>query len=157
MTAPVRAIGEEDCRKLMQVNAEAGFFLAKAIAAKKCHASSASIVFIASVASMTGQAGRSLYCMSKGALVSLTRALAIELAPKAIRVNCISPGQVRTEMDASIRGKLTPDQYEAVEKSHPLGIGEPLDVAQAAAFLLGDTGKWVTGTNMVVDGGFTAQ
>lgn len=87
----------------------------------------------------------------------MARALAVELAGKNIRVNCISPGQVRSEMDESIRDKMTPEQYEAVEKAHPLGLGEPQDIAGTAAFLLGDTGRWITGSNLVVDGGYTAQ
>jgi NAD(P)-dependent dehydrogenase (short-subunit alcohol dehydrogenase family) len=157
LTAPIRSVGELEYRKVMQVNTDAAFFLAKGLAQKKCHDVATSLVLVASVASLTGQPGRSVYCMSKGALVSLARALAVELAGKNIRVNCISPGQVRSEMDESIRDKMTPEQYEAVEKAHPLGLGEPQDIAGTAAFLLGDTGRWITGSNLVVDGGYTAQ
>lgn len=157
LTAPIRMVERGAYDRIMRVNAEAALFLAKGIAQKKCQQSSAAVVFIASVASITGQPARSLYCMSKGALVGLTKSLALELAPRGIRVNCISPGQVHSEMDESIRDKLTPEQYEAIEREHPLGIGQPQDVAAAAAFLLADTGRWITGTNLVVDGGYTAH
>jgi len=81
----------------------------------------------------------------------------LELAREKIRVNCIAPSMVRTEMlDRMFQG-LVPEQVAAIEAMHPLGIGSPTDVANAIAFLLADTGKWITGSTLVVDGGYSAH
>ncbi len=95
---PLRGVSAEAFRSIMQINVEAGFFLAKAFRQKNVRAASGSIVFMGSVMSLVGQPGLSAYCTSKGALVSLTKSLAIELAPENIRVNLIAPGQVETPM-----------------------------------------------------------
>jgi NAD(P)-dependent dehydrogenase (short-subunit alcohol dehydrogenase family) len=72
-------------------------------------------------------------------------------------VNCVAPGQVRSEMTETMLGSLTAEQVVAIEAMHPLGIGTALDVAYAVAFLLADTGRWITGTTLIVDGGYTAH
>jgi NAD(P)-dependent dehydrogenase (short-subunit alcohol dehydrogenase family) len=81
----------------------------------------------------------------------------LELVSEGIRVNCVAPGQVRTEMAGQQQQSLTAEQFAAIEAMHPLGIGQPSDVASAIAFLLADTGRWITGTTLVVDGGYTAS
>jgi len=156
-TLPARFISESDYDDLMAINTKSAFFLAKGFAQKQCHISGGGIVFIASVAALAGQSGLSLYCTSKGAIVSMVRALGVELAPKKIRVNSISPGHIETEMGEKVRNKMLPEQYDAIINEHPLGLGDPDDVAYAVAYLLAKTGKWITGTNLVVDGGFTAK
>ena len=84
------------------------------------------------------------------------KTLAIELAP-AIRVNCVNPGYVMTELTENLNDKLTDNGIANIRAMHPLGIGSPVDVANAVAFLLADSGRWITGTTMVVDGGYTAH
>ncbi|MCD4676667.1 MAG: SDR family oxidoreductase [Desulfobacula sp.] len=154
---PVLAITHEKYDELMRINTEAAFFLAKGFRQKKCHKEGASIVFIASVAGIIGQAGLSIYSASKGALISLTKALAIEFARNDIRVNSISPGHIETAMGLKVKSNLPKEQYESIINMHPLGLGSPEDVANAVAFLLAETGRWITGTNLVVDGGYTAH
>jgi len=156
-TLPVRFVSENDYDELMAINTKCAFFLAKGFAQKQCHVSGGGIVFVASIAALVGQGGRSLYCSSKGALVAMAKAMSVELSKKKIRVNSISPGQIETEMIAGVKNKMLPEQYEAIVKEHPLGLGTPDDVAYAVAYLLAKTGKWITGTNLVVDGGFTAK
>ena len=97
------------------------------------------------------------YAASKGALVAGAKALAIELAPEQIRVNCVAPGVVPTPLAAKLEETITESQLEAIRNRHPLGLGTPEDVAGAIAFLLADTGRWITGTTLVVDGGYTAH
>ena len=156
-TVPVRLVSQSSFEDVLRINTEAALMLTKGIRQKKCFTLPCSIVFISSVASLTGQPGISLYCASKGALNAMARALAVELARQSIRVNTISPGHVETEMNATIQSKLTQEQYAGIVAAHPLGLGRPEDVAGAAAFLLSDNARWITGTNMVVDGGYTAQ
>ena len=89
-------------------------------------------------------------------MIAVTRSLAMELAREKIRVNCIAPGHV-SRMSEESGERLDADQYAAILKQHPFGIGEPADVAYAAAYLLSPAAKWITGTTLVVDGGYTAH
>jgi NAD(P)-dependent dehydrogenase (short-subunit alcohol dehydrogenase family) len=115
-----------------------------------------------SVAALVGVRRFAAYCAAKGAVVSLTRSMAIDLAPRGIRVNCICPGTVLTPlMQTLIRdrggGDLDRGIAMTVEK-YPLGrLGETLDVARVALFLAGDDAGFVTGSIYTVDGGMTAQ
>lgn len=106
---------------------------------------------------IVGDKGNAAYAMTKGALNSVTRSLALELASKAIRVNSVAPAFVRTPMYAKTEQAWTPEQRAMVEALHPLGVGQPDDVANAVAFLLADTGRWITGSVLAVDGGYTAR
>lgn len=114
------------------------------------------IVNVASAAACSGNAGHSAYAASKAACVSLTRSLARELSSRGIRVNAVAPGVVRTELTEQMLRKLGPEQTQALEKKHPLGFGDPQDVADAVAFLGGPQARWITGQTLVVDGGLTA-
>ena len=99
----------------------------------------------------------SVYAMSKAAIEGLTKALAMEMAPRKIRVNCVAPGFIRTPMDKAIAVYFDAQHEETIEKLHPLGMGDPYDIACAITYLLSDASKWVTGTILHVDGGFSAQ
>ncbi len=156
-TKPVRFLKDKDVCQLMSVNFNSAVQLARGFRQKSVSVKPASLVLLSSVIGMVGQAGVAAYAASKGAIRSLTQSLAMEFAPEGIRVNCIAPGVVQTEMTESFRSTLSEEQFEAVRSRHPLGIGQPIDVAHAAAFLLADTGKWITGTTLVVDGGYTAH
>jgi len=116
-----------------------------------------SIVFLSSVYGVVGSAANVSYAMSKSALHGITKSLAIELAGKGIRVNCVAPGFVKTNMLDKALGMFDENYAETINKLHPLGVGEPEDVAFSIAYLLSDAAKWVTGSIMNVDGGFTAQ
>ena len=111
---------------------------------------------ISSVAGLVGRPAIASYTASKAALIGFARSAASELAHQGIRVNCVAPGFVETEMTDEVRGGLTTEQFAALEKLHPLGLGKPRDVALSIAFLLADTGRWITGTTLSVDGGFAA-
>lgn len=114
----------------------------------------ASIVLFSTVAVKTGFGFHSLVSSSKGAIEGLGRALAAELAP-AIRVNCIAPSITQTPLAAGLLN--TPEKIEANAQRHPLKrIGQPHDVAAMAAFLLEDTGSWMTGQVLHMDGGMSS-
>jgi len=115
-----------------------------------------SIVTLSSIMAEVGQSGKSLYAASKGALRSMVKSLAIELASKGIRVNSVSPGVVNTPMVKN--GVYAQDKvsYENVVNLHPLGIGEVQDVVNLVEYLISNKSKWVTGSNFTIDGGYTA-
>jgi NAD(P)-dependent dehydrogenase (short-subunit alcohol dehydrogenase family) len=114
----------------------------------------ASLVFMSSVAGLRGVAGMSIYAGSKGAVDAACRALAVELAPKGIRVNSIAAGGVESGIHSQIAKNLSATGLSAYERKHLMGFGTPEDVAHAAAFLLSDAARWITGTTMIVDGGY---
>jgi NAD(P)-dependent dehydrogenase (short-subunit alcohol dehydrogenase family) len=117
----------------------------------------ASIIFISSVMGVAGENGKSLYSMTKGALIAGVRSLAIEMAPRNIRVNCVSPGVVETPMTKKAAYSQDEEALKKIISYHPLGLGQPEDVANACIYLLSDASKWVTGTNLIVDGGYLAR
>ena len=99
----------------------------------------------------------SVYGASKAALIGLSKSLAVEFAPQRIRVNCVAPACVQTEMLEQMREVFSPQQFAALEHAHPLGFGTARDVANAVAFLIANTGRWITGSTLLVDGGYSAQ
>jgi NAD(P)-dependent dehydrogenase (short-subunit alcohol dehydrogenase family) len=90
-------------------------------------------------------------------LHGITKSLAIELASKNIRVNSVAPGFVKTDMFDSIASNFGEDYEDKLNELHPLGLGAPMDVALAVLYLISDMSRWVTGTILSVDGGFTAR
>jgi NAD(P)-dependent dehydrogenase (short-subunit alcohol dehydrogenase family) len=156
LTMALRSTTETTIDSLMRTNVYSALMLTRAFAQRGCHQSGGSIVLLSSVMGFVSKPAISLYSASKAALVGLTKSLALELAP-AIRINCVSPAFVDTGMTEAIRDRMLPEQFEALRQSHPLGLGTGEDVAHAVAFLLADTGRWITGTNLIVDGGYSAQ
>lgn len=118
---------------------------------------SGSLVVLSSVAGLRGAPGAAAYAAAKGALLALVRSLAHELAPRGARINAVVPGVVATAMTERFLGSLPPAQKDAVVQRHPLGLGRPEDVAAAIAFLMSAESRWVTGTELVVDGGLSAN
>ena len=158
VTLPVRMTTPTNIDDVFRTNLYSAVMLAQGFCQKNCYTQEGgSIVFISSIMGFVGKAGISLYSASKAALSGLCRSLALELAPVRVRVNCVAPAFVETEMLKHLQDLLLPEQFEALKQEHPLGFGNPRDVAGAAAFLLADTGRWITGTTMVVDGGYSAQ
>jgi NAD(P)-dependent dehydrogenase (short-subunit alcohol dehydrogenase family) len=117
----------------------------------------ASVVFISSVFGQIGLAGATGYCATKGAIEQLTRTLALELAPRGIRVNSVAPGFILTALNEANFGSDTPIK-RAVEADTPAGrIGDVQEVAPAVAFLASDDASFVQGATLVVDGGWAAR
>lgn len=156
---PLRALTNDQYEKVMKINTQAGLNLAKVFSSKQGHDSEqqGSIVFISSVYGVVGSAANVAYATSKAALIGMTKALAIELASKNIRVNCIVPGFIRTNMADGVNQMFDAAYEERIESMHPLGWGEAIDIANGIAFLLSDASKWTTGAVFNIDGGFTAQ
>jgi NAD(P)-dependent dehydrogenase (short-subunit alcohol dehydrogenase family) len=114
-----------------------------------------SIVHVSSVTGITGVRNRAAYSATKGAIVALTRNMAMDLAARRIRVNCICPGFIKTPLLAALLED--PDRTARITAMHPLGrLGTTEDVARAVLFIASDHAAWITGTTLVVDGGLTA-
>jgi len=116
-----------------------------------------SIVFISSVMGEVGQSAKLSYCASKGAISSFTRSLALEYTPRKIRVNSILPGVVKTPLFETLMDKLPYESLENIYTQHPLGLGEPADIAHLVLFLLSDMSKYINGSLIAVDGGYLAR
>ena len=154
---PARMTKQAQLNEVMGSSLFAAFGIARAMAQKGGMADGGAIVFMSSVAGASGQVGMTAYSAAKAGIDGLVRSLACELAPRRIRVNAIAAGAVQTAMHERLVKGGGADAIGEYEKSHPLGFGEPADVANAGLFLLGDAGRWVTGTTMVVDGGYLCK
>lgn len=137
-----------------------GAFVHSRAAAEPLAATRGAIVNVTSISGLVGMPNQCVYAMTKGALVQLTRQLAVELAPSGVRVNAVAPGAIDTDFIAEARAQ-DPDPAAtaaAVLSRHPLGrISTPLDVARAIAFLASPEADGITGTILSVDGGYVAQ
>lgn len=155
-TKPFKYLKEEDLEELFSLNVKAPLNLTR-FCLKKTPKTGMSVVFISSVMASVGEVAKTGYSASKGALLAAARSMALEMAPKKVRVNCISPGVVNTPMTENATYRQNEQAYQAIMEKHPLGLGEPEDVAQAVLYLLSPASRWVTGTNLVIDGGYTAR
>lgn len=148
---------EEDFDYNIDGNLKSTWFMCKFAAREMCETGGA-IVNVASLLAKQGLPGTpsSAYSASKGGILSLTRALAVELAPYKIRVNAVVPAVVRTPMLDAVVGNQMERVIEKSKKVYPAGrVGEPEDVARAVMFLADPTNSWITGTEMIVDGGIS--
>lgn len=150
---PVRSVDHATALEVMNTNLLSALEIVRILVKKKVNQTNLkTVTFISSAASKLGERGNSIYAASKGALDSLTRSLAVELAPN-VRVNAVLPGMVRTKMSSA-----TLDDQEHVGeilKKYPLGFGDVADVATLVRFLVSDEARWITGQHFIVDGGRT--
>lgn len=154
-TSPLAFLNKEQFDQIFAVNFYAGIELAQSIAKKGAfYAAGASFVFVSSILSVNAQSNTLFYAASKGALNAAMRTLAVELAPKKIRVNAVLPSVVETELIKSSFEKIPEEAIIKRRHEHLLGFGKPEDVAYACSYLLSDVAKWITGIELVVDGGF---
>lgn len=150
------SLSEEDFDQTFNINVRGLWMMSRAVLPHMRAAGGGSIVNIASVLSMVGARNRVAYSASKGAVMAMTKAMALDHAAQNIRVNCIAPGIVETEMVA----RFSTDENARKQRValHPMGrFGQPAEVASAAVFLASDESAWTTGSVITVDGGYSAQ
>ena len=147
-------IKDEDLIKVMRLNLEAPILLTHKVVKKKKIAKESSIVFTSSIAGKgVCSAGNSLYSASKGGLTAFMKNAALELASKKIRCNAVLPGMVETPLKEG-KSNITEEQWEINRQLYPLKrFGNPEDVAYAIIYLLSDASAWMTGSELVIDGG----
>ena len=156
LTKPLLTLHAKDFQDLFNINVIAAFELAKQISKKKyCSPEGASYIFISSVTGKIGEPGKIAYSSSKAALIGGSKSMAKELANRNIRVNCILPGIVQTELTDKMFKSIPEDSVRKIIEKHPLGIGTPEDIAYCASFLLSDLARWITGASIVIDGGYS--
>ena len=144
---------EEEVKNMFDINFFSQMNVCKQLLRKKKINKGASIVFLTSTSGiLSSYIGGSIYSATKGALNGLIKSMAIELAPKKIRVNSVMPSMIETTIMSS--GDVTEEQFEADKQKYPLKrYGKPEEVAYATIYLLSDTSTWTTGTNLLLDGG----
>ena len=153
---PFLDVSDDNLDALLAVNVRAAFVTVQAAAGRMVEAGGGSIVLISSQMGHVGAVERSVYCTSKHAVEGLTKAAAVELGPHRVRVNAVAPTFVETPMTAPY---LADAKFRAdVERRIPLGrLGRVEDVTAAVVYLASDAAALVTGTSLLVDGGWTAQ
>lgn len=155
--SPIKFIGEEQMQRLMQTNTYSHVLLAKTLFKKKLIAKNGSMVFTTSIGGTISHGpGNTLYGMSKNALLAFAKYASIEFAPRGIRVNCVSPGMIETPL-INLDAITEEDKAIDAEKYLLKRYGRPEEVARTTAFLLGDASSFITGTAIVVDGGYTVN
>lgn len=146
-----KQLQEADLDTMMDVNFKAPVMLQTEILKQKKINKGASIVFIASIASDSPSIGNAVYSASKGAIISYANCLALELAPRQIRVNCILPAMIWT--DLILKGGITEEELKEDEKKYPLKrYGKPEDIANLSIYLLSNAAAWMTGSSIKITG-----
>jgi NAD(P)-dependent dehydrogenase (short-subunit alcohol dehydrogenase family) len=157
---PVTEVSEELWDRVIDVNLKGVFNTSKHVIPEMIKAGGGSIINTASVLGLVSRTDRCVYSPSKGGVVLLTKSMAMDFARYNIRVNCVCPSLIETEMVEGILEKARRDKevWAEMMAKIPLGRpGKPEDVAYAALFLASDESKWITGSSLIVDGGYTAQ
>lgn len=151
---PAQFITAKDIGKNFQIGFEASVLLTTRLLRKKRLISSqCSLVFITSISTQYPFVGGALYISTKAAVEGYARVLALELAPRGIRVNCVAPGFVKGPMLDQTQETISAEKVAKIEERQPLGLGDPRDVANTIVFYLSDASKWITATRLVLGGG----
>lgn len=157
-TLPLNSISTQKMEQYVHTNVIASINITQhTVKSANFSEAGGSVIFMGSVMGVVGEKGKTLYSMTKGALVSAVKSMAVELAPRKIRVNAISPGVVESPMSRNAVYSRDEDSLNRIKLLHPLGLGQVDDVANACIFLLSDASRWITGTNLIVDGGYLAK
>ena len=153
-TTLIKFATREKFLRVLDIDLLSQVSLVRSLLKKKVINSSASLVFISSLGAYKLASGLGLYSAAKSGLISIMKSIAIELSPRKIRSNAILPSMVKTELLSTLNS-ISAEDWAKDEVRYPLGYGEPNDVAFTAVYLLSDAAKWVTGSEIVIDGGLS--
>lgn len=152
---PIKYITPKHINDVFSINYTAPVCLSAQLFKRQKINDHAAFVFISSISSQHPYSGGSLYVSTKAALEAFCRSIAVEYAHKKIRANCLLPGLVNTPILDQTKQAVSPEEFAQFEQRYPLGFGEPSDIANAVLFFLSDASRWITGTNLKMDGGLT--
>jgi NAD(P)-dependent dehydrogenase (short-subunit alcohol dehydrogenase family) len=151
---PIRFLDQKKLDQTLNINYEAPVLMMAALLKAKKINREASLVFLSSISGQHPHKGGAAYAGSKAALEAFVKVLALELYPQGIRANYISPAMVKTPMYDQAATSMSHEEMDKHINKYPLGPGLPEDVANAALYLLSPASRWVTGINLILDGGF---
>lgn len=149
---PVKFLNKNKIQKTLDINFISQTQLTRLLIKYKKINPNGSLIYISSISSLQGISATASYAASKAALNAFMRVTASELAPQGIRANSLCPGIVKTPM-----GEMVSELNPEIEKEYPLGLGDPADIAHACVFFLSDKSRWITGSELVMDGGLTLK
>lgn len=150
---PVKYLKQKQIDDVFKTNLFSAIELSSQLFTLKKINDGASLVFISSISVKHPYMGGALYSSSKAAIESFSKTIALEYSNKRIRSNCIAPALVETEILESTKKAYSKEEWQSIVQQYPLGVGEPMDVANLIAFLLSDSSKWMTGNTIPIDGG----
>lgn len=154
---PINLINEESLNDMVRTNVYSSLFFAKEVCKRGIFdKNGTSIIFFSSIMGLVGESAKTMYSLTKGAIQSAAKSMAVEMAPKKIRINCIAPGIVITPINMNLPHIADPQRRMMLEARHPLGLGQTTDISNTCVFLLSSASRWITGQVIVVDGGYTA-
>ena len=156
-TNPVKLTSIDEYENLYRVNCLSAFEIIKNLCSIKTFNKKGSIILISSISGIIARKGLSAYAASKGALMSAAKVMALEMASREIRVNTISPGTILTPMMQKALDAMKEEEQKKRIEGFPLGLGKTSDISNACIFLISDASRWITGHNLIVDGGYTVQ
>jgi len=156
-TIPLTLYTPAKIQSIFNLNVFAGIEILRNVSKKKHSNDFASIVFLSSIMGQLGQPGKVGYSATKAAVTGIVKSAALELSKRKIRVNAILPGIVLTPMTEKLFLKLEQENINQIIDMHPLGVGKVDDVIPLILFLLSNGSKWITGQNIIIDGGYSIQ
>ena len=155
-TGTIVELEPADWNRAIAINLSGAYLMSRAVIPPMAEGGGGSIIHIASQMGRVGAPGRGVYCATKGALIQLAKVMAVDHARDNIRVNTLSPGAVETERISFRYGSMADARAQAVPK-HPIGrLGQPEEIGRAALYLASDASSFMTGSDLVIDGGYTA-
>lgn len=156
-TIPLTLYTTDKVNRIFEINVFSAIELLRFFSKKKYSNDNASVVLFSSVMGILGQPGKIGYCATKAAVIGIAKSAALELAKRKIRVNAVLPGVVNTPMTQKLFFQLEQSNIDSIIGMHPLGLGEVEDVVPVVEFLLSDGSRWMTGQNLIIDGGYSIQ
>lgn len=154
---PLKLVTDERLDQFFRTNVYSAINLSKEVtrAGNYDKEGGCSIILFASIMGLCGEKCKTMYSATKGALIAASRSMACELAKNKVRVNVVSPGAIETPINAKLPHMADPKLRKELEDKHLLGLGQCSDISNACIYLLSDAARWVTGQNLVIDGGYT--
>jgi NAD(P)-dependent dehydrogenase (short-subunit alcohol dehydrogenase family) len=157
LVLPIRLLRDKHLDEVFGAGVYGAFGMVRALSKKGAMNDGGSIVVMSSAAALRGRPALAAYCAAKAAVDAMVRCAALELSPRKIRVNSLRAAAVETPLHHDYMASIGPEATRDYDERHPLGYGQPTDIANAALFLLSDASPWVSGTNWAVDGAAAAK